>query len=101
MVIVLLEQVQRSVPVDDQDDSDDEDDEDDSDDSDDEDDEDEEDPDTETITYQGVPYTLDSETSMAHDDELTEVGKWNGTKIKFLDEKQKKLHKSKVKELAT
>jgi hypothetical protein len=53
----------------------------------------EEDQSGETITFQGVEYTFDSEENMVYDDELAEVGTWDGEKIEFLNTSAAKLHR--------
>lgn len=46
-----------------------------------------------TITFQGVEYTLDTEENMVYDDELAEVGKWDGENIEFLNATAAKIHR--------
>jgi hypothetical protein len=46
-----------------------------------------------TITFQGIEYTLDTEENMVYDDELSEVGTWDGTKIEFANATAAKLHR--------
>ena len=53
----------------------------------------EEDQSGETITFQGIEYTFDSEENMVYDDELAEVGTWDGEKIEFLNATAAKLHR--------
>ena len=49
--------------------------------------------DGDTITFQGIEYTLDTEENMVYDDELSEVGTWDGTKIEFANATAAKLHR--------
>jgi len=53
----------------------------------------EEDESGDTITFQGIEYTFDSEENMVYDDELAEVGTWNGETIEFLNAGAAKLHR--------
>jgi hypothetical protein len=46
-----------------------------------------------TIVFEGVEYTLDPEENMVYDDELAEVGTWDGEKIEFLNAVSAKLHR--------
>jgi len=52
-----------------------------------------EDESNETITFQGIEYTFDSEENMVYDDELAEVGTWDGETIEFLNATAAKLHR--------
>jgi hypothetical protein len=49
--------------------------------------------DSETITYQGITYTIDTEDNSILDDELTEIGKWDGKKVKFHTSEAAKDHR--------
>jgi len=51
------------------------------------------------ITWQGIKYTLDAEECTVHDDELTEIGKWDGQKVEFVSPQESKLHRLRVLEL--
>lgn len=53
----------------------------------------EEDESGDTITFQGIEYTFDSEENMVYDDELAEVGTWDGEKIEFINATAAKLHR--------
>jgi hypothetical protein len=53
----------------------------------------EEDVSGETITFQGIEYTFDSEENMVYDDELAEVGTWDGETIEFINATAAKLHR--------
>jgi hypothetical protein len=53
----------------------------------------EEDESGDTITFQGIEYTFDSEENMVYDDELAEVGTWDGEKIEFINASASKLHR--------
>ena len=53
----------------------------------------EEDESGDTITFQGIEYTFDSEENMVYDDELAEVGTWNGETIEFINATAAKLHR--------
>ena len=53
----------------------------------------EEDQSGDTITFQGIEYTLDTEENMVYDDELAEVGTWNGETIEFINASAAKLHR--------
>ena len=53
----------------------------------------EEDESGDTITFQGIEYTLDTEENMVYDDELAEVGTWDGEKIEFINATAAKLHR--------
>ena len=53
----------------------------------------EEDQSGDTITFQGIEYTLDTEENMVYDDELAEVGTWDGEKIEFINATAAKLHR--------
>ena len=46
-----------------------------------------------TITFQGIEYTFDSEENMVYDDELAEVGTWDGETIEFINATAAKLHR--------
>lgn len=52
-----------------------------------------------SITWQGIKYTIDAEEGTVHDDELTEIGTWDGQKIKFVSPQESKLHRLRVLEL--
>ena len=54
---------------------------------------------SETITYQGVEYTIDTEDNAILDSELTEIGKWDGKKIEFHTSEAAKDHRITVLEL--
>jgi hypothetical protein len=45
------------------------------------------------ITFQGIEYTLDTEENMVYDDELAEVGTWDGETIEFINAVAAKLHR--------
>ena len=53
----------------------------------------EEDESGDNITFQGIEYTLDTEENMVYDDELAEVGTWDGEKIEFINATAAKLHR--------
>ena len=53
----------------------------------------EEDQSGDTITFQGIEYTLDTEENMVYDDELAEVGTWDGETIEFINASAAKLHR--------
>lgn len=53
----------------------------------------EEDQSGDTITFQGIEYTLDTEENMVYDDELAEVGTWDGENIEFINATAAKLHR--------
>ena len=53
----------------------------------------------ETITYQGITYTIDTEDNSILDDLLTEIGKWDGKKIEFHNSEAAKDHRIAVLEL--
>ena len=53
----------------------------------------EEDQTGDTITFQGIEYTLDTEENMVYDDELAEVGTWDGETIEFINATAAKLHR--------
>ena len=53
----------------------------------------EEDESGDTITFQGIEYTLDTEENMVYDDELAEVGTWDGETIEFINATAAKLHR--------
>jgi hypothetical protein len=53
----------------------------------------EEDQSGDTITFQGIEYTLDTEENMVYDDELAEVGTWDGETIEFINATAAKLHR--------
>lgn len=53
----------------------------------------EEDQSGDTITFQGIEYTFDSEENMVYDDELAEVGTWDGETIEFINATAAKLHR--------
>jgi len=52
-----------------------------------------------SITWQGIKYTIDAEEGTVHDDELTEIGSWDGQKIEFVSPQESKLHRLRVLEL--
>lgn len=58
-----------------------------------------EDDENETITYQGITYTIDTEDNSILDDVLTEIGKWDGKKIEFHNSEAAKDHRIAVLEL--
>jgi hypothetical protein len=45
------------------------------------------------ITFQGIEYYLDTEENMVYDDELEEVGTWDGETIEFINATAAKLHR--------
>jgi hypothetical protein len=47
----------------------------------------------ETITFQGIEYTFDSEENKVYDDELAEVGTWDGETIEFINATAAKFHR--------
>lgn len=53
----------------------------------------EEDQSGDTITFQGIEYTFDTEENMVYDDELAEVGTWDGETIEFINATAAKLHR--------
>jgi hypothetical protein len=53
----------------------------------------EEDESGDTIVFEGVEYTFDEEENMVYDDELAEVGTWDGEKIEFLNATAAKFHR--------
>jgi len=53
----------------------------------------EEDASGDTIVFEGVEYTFDEEENMVYDDELAEVGTWDGAKIEFLNATAAKFHR--------
>ena len=53
----------------------------------------EEDASGDTIVFEGVEYTFDGEENMVYDDELAEVGTWDGAKIEFLNATAAKFHR--------
>ena len=53
----------------------------------------EEDESGDTITFQGIEYTLDTEENMVYDDELAEVGTWDGETVEFINATAAKLHR--------
>lgn len=53
----------------------------------------EEDASGDTIVFEGVEYTFDEEENMVYDDELAEVGTWDGEKIEFLNATAAKFHR--------
>jgi len=53
----------------------------------------EEDNSEETITFEGIEYTFDSEDNMVYDDDLEQLGTWDGEKIEFLNATVAKLHR--------
>lgn len=53
----------------------------------------EEDASGDTITFEGIVYTLDTEENMVYDDELQEMGTWDGENIEFLNATLSKLHR--------
>tara|TARA_B110000305_G_C19349690_1_gene593606 strand:+ start:210 stop:1262 length:1053 start_codon:yes stop_codon:yes gene_type:complete len=53
----------------------------------------EEDESGDTITFQGVEYTFDTEENMVYDDELAEVGTWDGENIEFINATAAKCHR--------
>ena len=55
--------------------------------------------DSEVITFEGVQYTFDSEEGTVHDDELDEIGTWDGSKITFINKDKQKLHNFSKREL--
>jgi len=46
-----------------------------------------------TITFEGIDYTLDTEDSIVYDDELAQVGTWTGQAIEFDNASAAKLHR--------
>ena len=53
----------------------------------------EEDESGDNIIFQGIEYALDTEENMVYDDELAEVGTWDGEKIEFINATAAKLHR--------
>ena len=53
----------------------------------------EEDASGDTIVFEGVEYTFDEEENMVYDDELAEVGTWDGERIEFLNATAAKFHR--------
>ena len=49
--------------------------------------------DGETIMFEGIEYTLDTEDNTVYDDTLTEIGTWDGESIEFLNATSAKLHR--------
>lgn len=49
--------------------------------------------DGETIVFEGIEYTLDTEENIVYDDELAEVGTWDGESIEFNNASAAKLHR--------
>jgi len=49
--------------------------------------------DGETIMFEGIEYTLDTEENTVYDDELAEIGKWDGETIEFDNATNAKLHR--------
>ena len=49
--------------------------------------------DGETIMFEGIEYTLDTEENIVYDDELAEIGKWDGVTIEFDNATNAKLHR--------
>ena len=49
--------------------------------------------DGETIMFEGIEYTLDTEENIVYDDELAEIGKWDGESIVFDNATSAKLHR--------
>ena len=49
--------------------------------------------DGETIFFEGIEYTLDTEENIVYDDELAEIGKWDGETIEFDNATNAKLHR--------
>ena len=47
----------------------------------------------ETIFFEGIEYTLDTEEDLVYDDELTEIGTWDGESIEFVNATAAKLHR--------
>lgn len=47
----------------------------------------------ETVTFQGIEYTFDNEDNMVYDDELEQVGTWDGETIDFINATAAKLHR--------
>jgi hypothetical protein len=46
-----------------------------------------------TVMFEGIEYTLDAEEGMVYDDELAEVGTWDGTTVDFANAASAKLHR--------
>jgi len=46
-----------------------------------------------TILFEGISYNLDTEDNTVHDDELTELGKWDGSKISWHNGSFERLHR--------
>ena len=53
----------------------------------------EEDASGDTIVFEGVEYTFDGEEGLVYDDELAEMGTWDGARIDFLNAQVAKLHR--------
>jgi hypothetical protein len=53
----------------------------------------EEDESGDTIVFEGVEYTFDGEEGLVYDDELAEMGTWDGARIEFLNAQVAKLHR--------
>jgi hypothetical protein len=53
----------------------------------------EEDESGDTIVFEGVEYTFDGEEGLVYDDELAEMGTWDGARIDFLNAQVAKLHR--------
>ena len=49
--------------------------------------------DGETIMFEGIEYTLDTEENIVYDDELAEIGKWDGESIEFDNATNAKIHR--------
>lgn len=49
--------------------------------------------DGETIMFEGIEYTLDTEENIVYDDELAEIGTWDGESIEFNNATAAKLHR--------
>ena len=49
--------------------------------------------DAETIIFEGIEYTLDTEENIVYDDELAEIGTWDGESIEFNNATAAKLHR--------
>jgi len=49
--------------------------------------------DGETIMFEGIEYTLDTEENIVYDDELAEIGTWDGDSIEFNNATAAKLHR--------
>lgn len=55
----------------------------------------EEDESGDTITYQGIEYTIDLRDNTVYDDELQEIGVWDGRNVKFINAATANIHLSK------